>query len=187
MAIVRLVRHGRASAGWNVDPDPGLDGLGEEQALRVAERLRSEDASGEAPEIWTSPLRRCQETSVPYSSAYGVAPLIVPAVAEIPSPDGVAMADRVDWLRQAMDGCWRDLGDRYVAFRDDLVQAVRSVTRDTVIFSHFIAINAVIGACTGDDRLVIRSLDNTSVTTVEVTDGTLVLIEGGSEADTLIR
>jgi broad specificity phosphatase PhoE len=59
---------------------------------------------------------------------------------------------------------------------------------DTVIFSHFIAINAVIGSCLGDDRLVIDSLDNASVTVFE-TDGAggLRLIERGNQADTLIR
>ena len=53
--------------------------------------------------------------------------------------------------------------------------------------SHFIAINVAIGAALGDDRLVIRSLDNCSVTVIEVTDGALRLVEGGHEADTLIR
>jgi broad specificity phosphatase PhoE len=61
------------------------------------------------------------------------------------------------------------------------------VAVDTVVVSHFIAINAVIGACTADDRLVIRSLDNTSVTIVETTPDGLVLLEAGHEADTLIR
>ena len=59
---------------------------------------------------------------------------------------------------------------------------------DAVVVSHFVAINAVIGACVGDDRLVLRSLDNTSVTVVDTTpDGRLVLVEAGHEADTLIR
>ena len=53
--------------------------------------------------------------------------------------------------------------------------------------SHFIAINAVIGACVGDDSLVIRSLDNCSITTVESTPAGLVLLDAGHEADTLIR
>ena len=38
-----------------------------------------------------------------------------------------------------------------------------------------------------DDRLVIRSLDNCSVTVIDIADGRLVLVEGGEEADTLIR
>ena len=56
-----------------------------------------------------------------------------------------------------------------------------------MVFSHFIAINAVIGVALGDDRLVIRSLDNCSVTVIDVVDGLPVLVEGGHEADTLIR
>lgn len=113
---------------------------------------------------------------------------MVDAVAEIPSPEGVAMADRVAWLREVMVGEWSALGPRYTAYRDAVVAAVRAMQVDTVVFSHFIAINAVIGAATGDDRMVIRSLDNCSVTVIEVApDGALRLVEGGHEADTLIR
>jgi broad specificity phosphatase PhoE len=68
-----------------------------------------------------------------------------------------------------------------------VVAAVRSQPSETVVVSHFVAINAVIGACTGSDRVVVRSLDNASVTTVEILDDGLVLVEGGHEADTLIR
>jgi broad specificity phosphatase PhoE len=57
-----------------------------------------------------------------------------------------------------------------------------------VIFSHFIAINAVVGGVLGDDRLLIRSLDNCSVTIFERdAAGSLSLLQGGHEADTLIR
>ena len=76
---------------------------------------------------------------------------------------------------------------RYTAFRDGVVGAVAALPRDTVVSSHFVAINAVIGAAIGDDRLVIRSLDNCSVTVVEADGHSLQLVEGGHEADTLIR
>jgi broad specificity phosphatase PhoE len=86
-----------------------------------------------------------------------------------------------------MQGTWADLGEPYVTFRDRVVARLLACTEDTVVFSHFVAINAAIGAALGDDRLVIRSLDNCSVTTVDVSAGRLVLVEGGEEADTLIR
>ncbi len=183
MTRVHLVRHGRAAAGWDADPDPGLDGLGEQQARDVAERLAS---LGPLP-IVTSTLRRCQETAVPLATRWSVAPRIEPAVAEIPSPAGVPMGERVGWLREAMGGTWSQLGPTYTDFRDGVVAAIASMPSDAVVFSHFVAINAVIGAAIGDDRLVIRSLDNCSVTVVEVVDGALRLVEGGHEADTLIR
>ena len=48
-----------------------------------------------------------------------------------------------------------------------------------MVVSHFVAINAAIGAATGDDRLLIRMLDNCSITVVDVEDGRLTLVEGG--------
>jgi broad specificity phosphatase PhoE len=183
MARIHLVRHGRAAAGWDRDADPGLDGVGKVQALRVAARL----APHGARPIVTSPLRRCQQTAAPLARRWSATPVIEAAVAEVPSPLGVAMEDRVDWLRRAMSGSWRDLDDRYTAFRDGVLRYVAGCDQDTVVFSHFIAINAVLGACLGDDRVVIRRLDNASVTVVDVGAGTIRLVEPGREADTLIR
>jgi broad specificity phosphatase PhoE len=180
---VYLVRHGRAAAGWDADPDPGLDELGREQAMAVARRLSPLGPLA----VVSSPLMRCQQTAFPLSMAWHAEVRIEPAVAEIPSPEGVAMADRVEWLRSAMGGPWEALGPVYTAFRDDVVAAITGLSVDTVVFSHFVAINAVIGAAMGDDRLVIRSLDNCSATVIDVVDGALQLVEGGHEADTLIR
>ena len=75
----------------------------------------------------------------------------------------------------------------HVVSREGAAAQLLTATSDTVVFSHFVAINAVIGAAIGNDRLVIRSLDNCSVTIIDITDGRLVLVEGGEEADTLIR
>ncbi|HEY7626713.1 MAG TPA: histidine phosphatase family protein [Ilumatobacteraceae bacterium] len=183
MTRLYLVRHGRATAGWSVDPDPGLDDVGKLQARAVAERL---NPVGPLP-IITSPFRRCRATAVPLASLWNVDAPVVDAVGEIPSPEGVDMADRVDWLRAAMAGTWSDLGARYVGYRDGVVTALVGLGGDTVVFSHFIAINAAIGAALGDDRLVVRSLDNCSVTVVDVVAGALQLVESGHEADTLIR
>jgi broad specificity phosphatase PhoE len=180
---IHLVRHGRAAAGWDADADPGLDDLGREQSMAVARRLAP---LGPLP-IVSSPLLRCQQTAFPLATAWKAQVSIDTAVAEIPSPTGIAMADRVEWLRAAMGGTWADLGAPYTEFRDAVVAAVAGFGVDTVVFSHFVAINGVIGAALGDDRLVIRSLDNCSVTVVEVVGGVLQLVEGGHEADTLIR
>ena len=102
-----------------------------------------------------------------------------------------SLENRVEWLREAMAGTWAEVvarsGAHYGTYRDTIASAISGLRVDTVVFSHFIAINAVIGLATGDDRLVIRSLDNCSVTIMEATGGALRVIEGGHEADTLIR
>jgi broad specificity phosphatase PhoE len=178
-----LVRHGRAEAGWDTAVDPGLDPTGHRQAADVAQRL----APLGALTVLTSPMRRCQETAAALSSVSGVEAVIEPGVAEIPSPEGVATGERTDWLRIAMAGSWSELGPRYVDFRERVVATLSALDSDTVVFSHFIAINAAIGSALADDRLVIRSLDNCSVTILDVADGVLHLVEAGHEADTLIR
>lgn len=187
MTIVRLVRHGRAAAGWDVDPDPGLDELGRTQAAAAAVLL---DDGSRVP-ILSSPLRRCRETAAPLAARWSAEVVVEPGVTEIPSPEGYDLTSRVEWLRAAMAGEWSALGARYTSFRDSVVDTVVSLAgrhpEGCVVFSHFIAINAVIGAALGDDRLVIRSLDNASVTVVDIVGSRIELVEGGREADTLIR
>lgn len=186
---IYMVRHGRAAAGWNVDPDPGLDELGRSQALAVAGQL-----SRLGPlDVVSSPLLRCQQTAFPLATAWKKDVAINPAVGEIPSPEGYTLENRVEWLRAAMATTWsdvaRDSGQKYADYRQEIARAVASLTSDTVIFSHFIAINAVIGAALGDDRVLIHHLDNCSVSVFE-TDGSggLTLLEvGGEDANTLIR
>jgi broad specificity phosphatase PhoE len=183
MTRLYLVRHGRAAAGWNTDPDPGLDEVGRSQAAAVAQRLAPLGPLA----VLTSPLLRCRETAAYLADLWDRQAEVEPAVAEIPSPEGVEMADRVEWLRVAMAGGWRDLGPRYTGFRDEVVRFLCARTVDSVVFSHFVAINAAIGAALADDRLVVRRLDNCSVTVIDVIDGALQLVESGQEADTLIR
>lgn len=183
MTRLYLVRHGRATGGWDVDPDPGLDELGQQQAQAVAERLAPLGPLA----VLSSPMRRCQETSAPLAGRWGASITIEPAVTEIPSPDGYALNERIEWLRNAMAGEWAALGPYYTAFRDSIAERLVRCPVDTVVFSHYIAINAAIGVAVGDDRLVIRALDNCSVTVLDVVDGRLEFVEGGHEADTLIR
>jgi len=183
MTRLYLVRHGRASAGWDTDPDPGLDEIGLRQANEAAGRLT---VHGPLP-IVTSPLLRCRQTAAELAQLWAVEPRVEPAVGEIPSPQGVAMADRIDWLRAAMRGTWSDLGPTYVDYKNTVVGTLVAIPSDTVVFSHFVAINVAIGSAIGDDRLVLRSLDNCSVTIVDVIDAGLQLVESGHEADTLIR
>ena len=190
MTRLYLVRHGRAAAGWDSDPDPGLDALGREQACAMAARLAPLGPLA----VVTSPLLRCQQTAEPLAQQWNVTPRIEAGVAEIPSPVGVPMTERIEWLRVAMAGTWTELGPRYVAFRDGVMTALTNIANigaDTVVTSHFIAINAALGAMLGDDRLLLRSLDNCSVTIVDwrVTKagGMFHLVESGEEADTLIR
>ena len=182
MAFVRMIRHGKAAAGWDGHPDPGLDPLGARQAQTLADAL----ADLERCAVLTSPLARARETAAPIADRWDLDPLIEPRIAEIPSPTQDLEA-RAIWLRAAMAGTWRDLDDTYRAWREDVLGAIADLQEDALMFSHFVAINAAVGACQGEDALVVFHPGYCSVTTFEVADGEVRLVELGSEADTEVR
>jgi len=118
---------------------------------------------------------------MPLARTWQREPTIEPRVGEIPSPPGMRLEDRADWLRTFMQASWSGSGTELLSWREALIAALLAQTRDTVIFSHFVAINAAMGAAMGDDRIRLFSPDNCSVTVFEVTDGTLRLAEKGRE------
>ena len=184
--MLYLVRHGRTLVnGENRLQgriDHSLDEVGRRQSIEIARALKNIDR------VISSPLLRCRQTASTFAKLRVLPVRVCAEVTEIPSPVGVEMSGRVDWLREVMKGRWSDLDRNYLAFRDGLVEFVRAIEHDTVIFSHFVAINAVIGALTNNDRLVIRSLDNCSLTLLECdAKGKLRVSQSGHEADTLIR
>lgn len=178
MPTVHLVRHGRASAGYDSHRDPGLDAVGRAQAERAAADLtRALDAP--AP-IYTSPLARARETSAPLARRWGVEPIIEPRVAEIPAPT-TALAQRAQWLRGVMGGGWADLPAQALAWRRDAIDCVLAFERDVVVFCHFIVINVVVGAALGAEALIVFRPDNASVTRIDTDGGELALRSKGRE------
>ncbi len=161
MARLYMVRHGRAAAGWDTALDPELDDLGAKQADVVAAQLAERIGEPREVQVVSSPLRRCQETAMPFAALAGFPAHIEPRIAEIPSPVGVAMGERTEWLRRVMNGTWSQVfdtdGDPYREFHRALVHWASSVQHDTVAFSHFVAINA---CRRGPDTVTRRDVGN---------------------------
>ncbi|MGB2019392.1 MAG: histidine phosphatase family protein, partial [Parvibaculales bacterium] len=84
MTRMYMIRHGKAAAGWDGDADPGLNELGRAQAEAVAKKVQALVAT--PVPIYSSPLKRCQETAAPLAAAWGVTPQIEAGVGEIPPP-----------------------------------------------------------------------------------------------------
>ena len=86
-----------------------------------------------------------------------------------------------------MQGDWSALNKDAQAWRQALVEHLLDQTENCIIFSHFVAINAAVGAATNDDRMRIFAPDNCSVTTLENTGGRLAVIALGVTAETHIN
>ncbi|MDE2706727.1 MAG: phosphoglycerate mutase family protein [Gemmatimonadota bacterium] len=184
MPTILLVRHGQAAAGFGSHRDPGLDDVGRAQAEAVTEELA---ARFEAPvPIYSSPLKRAQETAAPLARRWGSDVILEPRVAEIPSPTE-DLRERARWLRGVMAGKWTELPEQLLRWRQKLIDCVLGFETDAVVFCHFIAINVVVGAATGAEELIVFRPDNASVTDVVTDQSKLRLTEFGQEANTQIN
>jgi len=183
MTRLVLVRHGEAAAGFAADADPGLSDTGREQADTMAAAVTAE--FGPQP-ILVSPLRRCRETAAPLEGRWNSDAMVDAAVGEVESPTA-DLAARGAWLRGFMQSSWDDCEPELVAWRQSVVDRLVRIEEDTVVVSHFIAINAAVGEAMGERRVVCFRPDNCSRTVLEVRDSSLHVVELGGEAATVVR
>ncbi len=178
MSLIYLVRHAEPAATWGAHPNPGLSELGHQQAEAAALILKG--VGGHA--VWTSPLARCQETASPTSAALGFVPRIEPRVAEIPVPPEVT--NHREWLTKLMSGSWHDghVDAGLRQWRNQIGQALLEVTQDTLVFSHFVAINAAVGLATNSDTVTCFKPGHASITILRNLGGVLTVETLGEEA-----
>ncbi len=177
MAKIYLVRHGRAASGWGLEKDPGLDDLGRSQAQAAAKILAQ---LGPLP-IISSPRARARETAMPLAKIWHIEPAIEERIGEIRFPSETP-ADRVRWLKEVMVDQWPNLDRDLQQWRQQVIEALLSIKTDTVVFTHYIAINSAVGHAIEDNRVISFRPDNASITALETKGNKLSLVERGVEA-----
>jgi broad specificity phosphatase PhoE len=187
MGRVYMIRHGKPASTWGdaFEDDPGLDEMGLTQAAAARDALLALSVENRPGMAVSSPLRRCRETAEPFAQALGVELIINPIFGEVPTPKAIAHADRPAWLRKAFAGRWDEIvGDLdYDAWRHDIVRALAELEGHAV-FSHYVAINGVVSALTGNPKVLAFKPDHASITAFDVDDGKILLAELGREAVT---
>ncbi|MCI5045707.1 MAG: histidine phosphatase family protein [Aquisalinus sp.] len=182
MPRIFMIRHGHASAGWDADPDPDLDAIGRQQAADVAQKLSKQPAM----QIVSSPMLRCLETARPLANMWSKSPIIEPRVSEIIAPT-TDLKERTEWLRNLMQGTWTQTSTESQNWRKSVIEALLQCTEDTVVFSHFVAINAALGSASKNDQVLISQPGYCSVNIFSTDGNSLKLIKQGESAETIIR
>lgn len=178
--MIIFVRHGQAAASWGDHPDPGLSEDGARQAEAAAIKLDAFDIQ----RVYSSPMQRCQETARAFATHSGLPISIEKDVSEIPTPPGTD--DRVTWLRALMSGNWSETEPLIKNWRQSLIDCVEALPDQTVVFSHFVAINALVGFLEATDTVTLFRPDYCSLTQIERTAEGLRLVQRGGEAGTQI-
>jgi len=184
MAQIYLVRHGQAASGWDQDLDPPLSALGQTQALEAAEQLCKSISNINELQCVSSPIKRAYETATFFATRSKKEIIIEPRVAEIPSPIE-DMNERMPWLISIMKDEWQNLSPELNRWRNDCIKYLDSLTQDTIIFSHYIAINVIIGHCQKSEQVISYHPDNCSIHHFENTP--LRVISLGEQAQTKIN
>jgi broad specificity phosphatase PhoE len=181
MPKIYLIRHGRAATGWGESVDPGLSPMGQVQAEQASKAMQLRQAMS----IISSPMARAQETAAPLATAWQKTPEIDQRFSEIPTPKHIP-ATRKAWIDDILSRNWDAMAPVLQAWREDLLIAVQSLQQDTVVFTHFIAINAIVGCALNDSRVMVFMPDNASITMVQPHESSIVLLRKGQEMFTLV-
>lgn len=188
-----IVRHGDAIPDADeiipsgVYDDLPLSRLGREQAQNLAERLGNLHFDA----IYSSPLRRCQETAAPLARRLELTPILVPAIKEIrlgdirPLP---AHGEDLSILTQALKerqadivriagetGHWDNITNSEPSkeFRHRVVNAFDEIATNhvgerVIAFAHGGVVNAYAAEVLGLERDFFFPAANTSITMVRV-------------------
>jgi broad specificity phosphatase PhoE len=179
-----LVRHGEAAASWGEAADPGLSELGKEQALQTAQELLPH--LGKPVNLISSPLLRAQETSQPLAELLGGAAVSIDAAySESPSP--VPMAQRQEWLREFMAQQWDIQPDSLKAWRSEMMRKLLELEQPSVIFTHFLVLNSVVGSIGGKPETLCFRPDNASVVRLKHCGSHLELVDIGRQMSTFVN
>lgn len=195
-----IVRHGDAIPDADeiipsgIYDDLPLSRIGREQAQALAGRLS--DTHFDA--MYSSPLRRCQETAAPLAERLNLVPVIVPDLKEIilgeirPLPAGSEDLDALtkalqerqfDIVRMAgTSGHWDGIknSEPSKAFRKRVVEALDEIASHhigerVIIFAHGGVVNAYAAEVLGLEKDFFFPAANTSITVVRVSDRHRVL------------
>lgn len=180
---IYLVRHGEAGGAWDSTADPDLSERGISQADTVAQGLNETISP---VKIYSSPLKRAQETARPIADLWRQTVEVAPQLTEVPSA-GVEFKDRRQWLTGVLQGQWKDQSDVLKNWRSNIVEFARSQTEDAIFVTHFVVINSLVGFTEDNEDVLVFRPDTCSVTTIGLDRDRLHLIEKGQEALTVVK
>ena len=196
MVKIYLVRHGEATEGWT-SQDPPLSELGKSQAESLVTFVSStfDENSINNIDFISSPLNRCKETaSLALEKMYSEI-VINNNFRELPSPT-LDLEKRVNWLRRVLPLTWsellkdketKDSGVNFIQWKKNIMNNIYSLKKDTIIFTHFVVINSIIGEILKSDKIVNFQPSNCSITEIRKINDRLKLVKLGKSLESTVN
>ena len=179
-----LIRHGEASESWGDHPDPVLSKNGEAQANSLI--FKNELESLEDFQFISSPKSRAKLTAQPLVDKFQKHLNINSIYSEIPSSD-IDKSDKKNWLRDIMQLDMDYLPEEVLKWKNNLVDDCLNLSRDTIIFTHFMVINALVSSMLKHSKIMYFYPDYVSITKITLTNNEIKNIVLGDEKKTIIN
>ena len=184
MTTLWIVRHGEAAASWEKDPDPGLSALGQQQAEATAETLSHRVPPNVS--LISSPLQRAQETAQALADKLDSRVVEIDSrFSEVRSP--VPLSERKVWLQGFMKQTWSEQSGDLWEWRSEILSGLKECTGPTVIFCHFLVINAVIADILDRSDVLQVYPANASFHELSLDEGELTLVNLGQQMETRVN
>ena len=163
-----LIRHGEAAQSWGDHPDPDLSEDGFKQAKLLEEH--SELQNLHLYEFVSSPKARAKSTAIPLAKKFNKEIIINDVFSEIPSGN-IDANEKKQWLTKTMKEDIGNLSKEVMEWRIKILSQVFGMRKDTIIFSHFMVINALVGELAKHRNLLHFYPDYTSLTKISLENG----------------
>ena len=178
-----LVRHGEASAGWSVHPDPSLSAQGREQAENSGKSLINELSYYQ---LVSSPKKRAIETMEIMNQGDTNSFKLDPRFIEIPS--GNINADKKkEWLVNIFTTSIEELPEAVKKWRNELINWLKEVEGNFIVTTHFMVINALVSHITSNNAISYFHPDYASRTEIFIRNGELTQLILGDDKKTVIN
>ena len=178
-----LVRHGEASAGWSVHPDPSLSAQGREQAENSGKSLINELSYYQ---LVSSPKKRAIETMEIMNQGDTNSFKLDPRFIEIPS--GNINADKKkEWLVNIFTTPIEELPEAVKKWRNELINWLKEVEGNFIVTTHFMVINALVSHITSNNAISYFHPDYASRTEIFIRNGELTKLILGDDKKTVIN
>tara|TARA_Y200000002_G_C22590677_1_gene625062 strand:- start:33 stop:596 length:564 start_codon:yes stop_codon:yes gene_type:complete len=162
-----FIRHGEASDAWNNHPDPGLSKTGISQSNDLLNN-KDLEALGSYSFI-SSPKLRAIETAKPLVKKFNKELKIDNDFIEIPS-ENIDLNDRQDWIQKIIKTNKKDLPDYVKLWSENIYKKTISFKKNSIIFTHFMVINALISDITSSDTLLYFHPGYTSIVKIKIAE-----------------
>jgi probable phosphoglycerate mutase len=178
-----LIRHGEASAGWSVHPDPGLSESGREQAAETGKSLIEEISSYQ---LVSSPKKRAIETMEVMIEKKECSFQLDSRFIEIPS-NNIHADKKRDWLINIFTTPIKELPEAVKEWRNNLISWLEDIEDNFIVTTHFMVINALISYLTSNNKISYFHPDYASRTEIFIKNGEMTKLVLGDDKKTEIN